>query len=95
MVVAAVATAIEPRKQSRPQKGCFKAHDLSEDEVCLRAISEIVNSMVDLYRKGQNVDFNALKSIPCRKYGLTRTPKLVEMIAALPDSEWEALLPKL
>lgn len=51
--------------------------------------------MVELSRNGENVDLNALKSSACRKYGLSRAPKLVEMIAALPDSERDALLPKL
>ncbi|KAM1035603.1 hypothetical protein ACFX14_038742 [Malus domestica] len=49
--------------------------------------------MVDLSRKGQNIDLNALKTTACRKYGLSRAPKLVEMIAALPESDREALLP--
>lgn len=92
MAAAAVA---EPRKTPRPGKGGFEAHGLSEEEARVRAIAEIVNSMVDLSRKGQNVDLNALKSAACRKYGLSRAPKLVEMIAALPESEREALLPKL
>ncbi|KAJ6339649.1 hypothetical protein OIU77_007567 [Salix suchowensis] len=43
--------------------------------------------MADLSRKNQTVDLNALKSAACRKYGLARAPKLVEMIAALPDSD--------
>ncbi|XP_018500484.2 elongator complex protein 3-like [Pyrus x bretschneideri] len=51
--------------------------------------------MVNLSRKGQNFDLNALKTTVCRKYGLSRAPKLVEMIAALPESDREALLPKL
>ncbi|PHU10448.1 Elongator complex protein 3 [Capsicum chinense] len=51
--------------------------------------------MVELSRRGKDVDLNALKSAACRKYGLSRAPKLVEMIAALPDSERETLLPKL
>jgi elongator complex protein 3 len=51
--------------------------------------------MVELSRKNQTVDLNALKSAACRKYGLARAPKLVEMIAALPESDRESLLPKL
>ncbi|KAM1025715.1 hypothetical protein ACFX2I_038725 [Malus domestica] len=51
--------------------------------------------MVDLSRKGQNVYLNALKTSACRKYGISRAPKLVEMIAALQESDREALLPKL
>ncbi|KAK6920575.1 LOW QUALITY PROTEIN: GNAT domain [Dillenia turbinata] len=51
--------------------------------------------MVEQSRSGQTVDLNSLKSSACRKYGLSRAPKLVEMIAALPESDREALLPKL
>ena len=36
--------------------------------------------MVDLSRKGENVDLNVLKSTVCRKYSLSRASKLVEMI---------------
>ncbi|CAI8583842.1 unnamed protein product [Vicia faba] len=51
--------------------------------------------MVDLSHKGHKLDLNALKSSVCRKYSLSRAPKLVEMISVLPDSEREVLLPKL
>ena len=91
----ATAMVAEPRKVPKPGRGGFEAHGLSEEEARVRAIAEIVNSMVDLSRKGENVDLNALKSAACRKYGLSRAPKLVEMIAAVPDSERDSLLPKL
>lgn len=91
----AAAMVAEARKAPRPGKGGFEGHGLTEEEARVRAIAEIVNSMVDLSHKGHKVDLNALKSAACRKYGLSRAPKLVEMIAALPDSEREVLLPKL
>ncbi|KAK3043318.1 hypothetical protein RJ639_002561 [Escallonia herrerae] len=92
MATAAVA---EPRKLPRPGRGGVVSHGLSEEEARVRAIAEIVNSMVELSHKGESVDLNALKSAACRRYGLARAPKLVEMIAALPESEREALLPRL
>lgn len=95
MATVGVAESASTRKLPRPGRGGFEAHGLSEEEARVRAIAEIVGSMVDLSRKGQNVDLNALKSAACRKYGLARAPKLVEMIAALPESERESLLPKL
>ncbi|KAK2632606.1 hypothetical protein EUGRSUZ_L01338 [Eucalyptus grandis] len=94
MAAAAVAVA-ETRRQPRPGGGGFQAHGLTEEEARVRAIGEIVSAMVDLSRKGETVDLNALKSAACRKYGLARAPKLVEMIAALPESDRDALLPKL
>ncbi|KAE8123980.1 hypothetical protein FH972_018893 [Carpinus fangiana] len=66
MATAAVAVELT-RKQPRPGRGGFEAHGLTEEEARVRAIAEIVNSMVDLSRKGQNVDLNALKSSACRK----------------------------
>ncbi|KAK6123692.1 hypothetical protein DH2020_042567 [Rehmannia glutinosa] len=85
----------ETRKLPRPGRGGVISHGLSEEEARVKAIAEIVSTMVDLSRKGQDVDLNAVKSAACRKYGLSKAPKLVEMIAALPESEKEALLPKL
>ncbi|MBA0831285.1 hypothetical protein Goarm_015760, partial [Gossypium armourianum] len=85
----------DPKKLPRPGRGGFQAHGLTEEEARVRAIAEIVNSMVELSRKNQTVDLNAIKSAACRKYGLARAPKLVEMIAALPESDRESLLPKL
>ncbi|KAL8491329.1 hypothetical protein ACS0TY_023088 [Phlomoides rotata] len=51
--------------------------------------------MVDLSRKGQDIDRNAIKSIAYRKYSLSKAPNSVEMITALPEFEKDALLPKL
>ena len=81
----------KPRKLPKPGWGGFEAHRLSEEEARVRAIAEIVNSMVDLSRKGENVDLNELKSTMCRKYSLSRASKLVEMI----DVVLDLLLPKL
>ncbi|CAL5374227.1 unnamed protein product [Camellia sinensis] len=92
MATAAVA---DTRKLPRPGRGGVISHNLTEEEARVRAIAEIVNSMVDLSRRGDTVDLNALKSAACRKYGLSRAPKLVEMIAALPESDRDSLLPKL
>ncbi|XP_028072767.1 elongator complex protein 3-like [Camellia sinensis] len=92
MATAAVA---DSRKLPRPGRGGVISHNLTEEEARVRAIAEIVNNMVDLSRRGDTVDLNALKSAACRKYGLSRAPKLVEMIAALPESDRDSLLPKL
>nr|ASU54214.1 histone acetyltransferase [Hevea brasiliensis] len=85
----------ETKKAPRPGRGGYQAHGMTEEEARVRAIAEIVNSMVELSRKNQTVDLNAIKSAACRKYGLARAPKLVEMIAALPESDRDSLLPKL
>ncbi|CAB4310983.1 unnamed protein product [Prunus armeniaca] len=70
MATEVLAVSEPTRKQPRPGRGGFEAHGLSEEEARVRAIAEIVSAMVDLSRKGQNVDLNALKTTACRKYGL-------------------------
>ncbi|KAM7277514.1 hypothetical protein ACFE04_019380 [Oxalis oulophora] len=61
MATATMMTS-DPKKQPRPGKGGYQAHNLTEEEARVRAIAEIVNSMVELSRKNQTVDLNAIKS---------------------------------
>lgn len=89
------APATGGRRRTNPGRGGVLPHSLTEEEARVRAIAEIVAAMIDGCRAGEDVDLNALKSAACRKYGLSRAPKLVEMIAAVPDSERDALLPRL
>lgn len=90
--------SIDPpsRKKPNPGRGGVAIPPgISEEEARVRAIAEIVSAMSERSRRGEIVDLNALKSAACRKYGLSRAPKLVEMIAAVPESDRDALLPKL
>jgi elongator complex protein 3 len=95
--MAVMEVAADPqakaKKKPAPGRGGVLA-TLSEDEARVRCIAEIVGAMVQGCRKGENVDLNALKSEACRRYGLARAPKLVELIAALPESEREMVLPR-
>ena len=81
------------KKKPTPGRGGVLT-SLSEDEARVRCIAEIVGAMIQGCRSGENVDLNALKSDACRRYGLSRAPKLVELIAALPESEREMVLPR-
>jgi elongator complex protein 3 len=83
------------KKKPTPGRGGVISHGLTEEEARVKAIAEIVGAMVEGCRKGEDVDLNALKAAACRRYGLSRAPKLVEMIAALPDGERATVLPKL
>ncbi|KAJ8645905.1 hypothetical protein MRB53_007653 [Persea americana] len=90
------------RKKPNPGRGGVLSHSLCDEEARVRAIVEIVNSIVKLSRSGETVDLNALKSAFCRKYSLScppppppPPPKLIEMIATLPDSDRDSLLPRL
>ncbi|KAM1451639.1 hypothetical protein ACFX2I_038721 [Malus domestica] len=51
MATAVLPVSVPARKQPRPGQGGFEAHGLSEGEAWVRAIAEIVSSMVDLSRK--------------------------------------------
>ncbi|CAI7783113.1 unnamed protein product [Closterium sp. NIES-53] len=67
----------------------------SPEESRVRAISEIVRAMIDGVRAGRDVNLNAIKSDASRKHGLSRAPKLVEIIAAVPEEHRDALIPRL
>jgi elongator complex protein 3 len=60
----------------------------------LRAIGEIVNALIQRVTSGEDVDLNAIKKAAALKYSLPRSPKLVEIIAALPNEHKASLLPQ-
>ncbi len=60
----------------------------------VRAIAEIVGALVAGVRNGEDVDLNAVKRAVQLKYSMDRAPKLVEIIAALPEEHKAVLLPQ-
>lgn len=60
----------------------------------MRAIAEIVNALISGVKAGRDVDLNAIKRDINAKYALSRAPKLVEIIAALPEEHRAELLPQ-
>eukprot|EP00271_Cylindrocystis_brebissonii_P010556 TRINITY_DN26767_c0_g1_i1.p1 TRINITY_DN26767_c0_g1~~TRINITY_DN26767_c0_g1_i1.p1 ORF type:complete len:568 (-),score=90.10 TRINITY_DN26767_c0_g1_i1:317-2020(-) len=68
---------------------------LSAEEGRVRAIAEIVAAMVAAAKENRDINLNAVKSEASRKYGLARAPKLVEIIAAVPDNFRSELVPRL
>lgn len=60
----------------------------------VRAIADIVSALVQGVKNGEDVDLNAVKRDASLKYTLTKSPKLVEIIAALPDEHRAVLLPQ-
>ena len=60
----------------------------------MKAVAEIVSQLIQGVQGEADVDLNAIKREAVSKYALQRTPKLVEIIAAVPE-EWKAnLLPR-
>uniref|UniRef100_A0A7R9VYY6 Elongator complex protein 3 n=1 Tax=Chlamydomonas euryale TaxID=1486919 RepID=A0A7R9VYY6_9CHLO len=68
---------------------------LPPDEARVRAVAEIVRLLIAGVKEGSDVDLNALKMGASRKYSLARAPKLVEIIAAVPEEFRGVLLPQL
>ena len=68
---------------------------MSEAEQIVKACSEIVSELVRLTSSGKPVDINlnALKSRVSRRLKLTCQPKLVDIIAAIPEQHKVKLLP--
>ena len=60
----------------------------------MRAIADIVSALVAGVRRGEDVDLNLIKREAAAKYAMARSPKLVEIIAALPEEHRAALLPQ-
>ena len=61
----------------------------------LRAVSEIVATLVSSFDRHKPINLSQVKKTVAAKHKLPKIPKLVEIIAALPDSHREKLLPYL
>ncbi|GFR87141.1 elongator complex protein 3 [Elysia marginata] len=70
-------------------------HDLSKEEVMVMAVAEIVSELVKAVRENRDVDLNKLKTKIASKYNMSSQPRLVDIIAAVPQEFKKMLLPKL
>lgn len=61
----------------------------------MRTCSEIVAELVAAAEAGKDINLNGLKNRAARRNKLQHQPKLVEIIAAIPEQHKAALLPKL
>eukprot|EP00035_Acanthoeca_spectabilis_P031472 m.14285 g.14285 ORF g.14285 m.14285 type:complete len:561 (+) comp4768_c0_seq2:113-1795(+) len=64
-------------------------------ELALKCISEIVAELVKAVDDKVDVNLTRLKSEVSKKYGLKSQPRLTDILAAIPHSHRQALLPKL
>jgi hypothetical protein len=69
--------------------------NLTAAERTLKACSEIVGELIAAYDAGRSVNLNVLKANLSAKNALKTQPRLVEIIAAIPDKYRDALLPRL
>uniref|UniRef100_A0A914UNX4 Elp3/MiaA/NifB-like radical SAM core domain-containing protein n=1 Tax=Plectus sambesii TaxID=2011161 RepID=A0A914UNX4_9BILA len=67
----------------------------SKAELMALTVSEIVGLLIAAHRDNRDVDLNRLKCTISSKYGMSNQPKLVDIIAAVPQDYKDALLPKL
>ncbi|GAA5816307.1 Elongator subunit [Mucor flavus] len=67
----------------------------SQAELMVRTCSEIVAELVAAIEAGKDINLNGLKNRASRRNKLQHQPKLVEIIAAIPEQHKAALLPKL
>uniref|UniRef100_A0A1I8ET61 Radical_SAM domain-containing protein n=1 Tax=Wuchereria bancrofti TaxID=6293 RepID=A0A1I8ET61_WUCBA len=69
------------------------AGEISEERT--KAVNEIIAHLIKAHQEGKDVDLNRLKSEVSSIYALSRQPKLVDIIAAVPAEHRNWLVPKL
>lgn len=72
-----------------------KPSSVPQAELTIRVSSDIVRLLLEAHTEGRTVDLNALKSRVAKKHGSTAIPRLVDIIAAVPQEVRDILLPKL
>ncbi|XP_011632571.1 probable elongator complex protein 3, partial [Pogonomyrmex barbatus] len=69
--------------------------DQSKQERINLTIVEIIQELLKAHKENQDVDLNKLKMRIVAKYGLDSPPRLVDIIAAVPNDVRNILIPKL
>ncbi|GFG30042.1 hypothetical protein Cfor_12340 [Coptotermes formosanus] len=69
--------------------------DLSREERMVITIAEIIQELLKAHEEGKDVNLNRMKTRIASKYGLETSPRLVDIIAAVPSDYKKILLPKL
>ncbi|XP_029820742.1 elongator complex protein 3 [Manacus vitellinus] len=74
---------------------CFTTRGLSQAELMMMTIADVIQQLIEAHEQGKEVDLNKLKTRTSAKYGLSAQPRLVEIIAAVPPQYRRVLVPKL
>lgn len=72
-----------------------KAPGLSLEELRVTVVAEIIQELIKAHHEGKDVNLNRLKTRIASKYGLETSPRLVDIIAAVPPEYKKILVPKL
>jgi elongator complex protein 3 len=68
---------------------------LSREERMVIVIGEIIQELLKSHEDGKDVNLNRLKTKIASKYSLETSPRLVDIIAAVPQESKKILVPKL
>ncbi|EDW39619.1 GL15175 [Drosophila persimilis] len=68
---------------------------LSREERQVLVVGEIIQELLAAHEAKKDVNLNRMKSLISSKYGLDSSPRLVDIIAAVPQDAKKILLPKL
>ncbi|XP_068433821.1 elongator complex protein 3 [Clinocottus analis] len=72
-----------------------KKSDLSRAELMMMTIADVIQQLVEAHEEGKDINLNKVKTKTSAKYGLQALPRLVDIIAAVPQHYRRALVPKL
>ncbi|XP_074471935.1 elongator complex protein 3 [Sebastes fasciatus] len=72
-----------------------KKSDLSRAELMMMTIADVIKQLVEAHEEGKDINLNKVKTKTSAKYGLEAQPRLVDIIAAVPQHYRRALVPKL
>ncbi|KAB7499714.1 Elongator complex protein 3 [Armadillidium nasatum] len=68
---------------------------MSKEELQMTTIGEIVQELIKYSAQNKDINLNKLKTRISAKYGLKSSPRLVDIIAAVPQQHKKLLIPKL
>ena len=81
--------------ETMKQKKKTEWSNLSREELLMLCIGDIIQELLLADKEGKDVNLNKTKTRLSSKYGLETSPKLVDIIAAVPSQYKKVLVPKL
>ena len=81
--------------ENMTRKKQAQSSKLSREERLVLCIGDIINELIVAQEEGKDVQLNRMKTRLSAKYGLETSPRLVDIIAAVPHEHKKTLLPKL
>lgn len=67
----------------------------SSSELSVRIVSDMVGEIIKAYKSGKTISLTSIRQKIGKKYRVKTTPKLVEIIASIPQEYKQQLLPML